>query len=81
MMSSLDVKLEQVKELKIKLKKWERKFESENGRKPNRLDIWDASHEIRESYIIYWKMIKTLKKQDPNLTLETGKLMISLLND
>ena len=73
MMSSLDVATpEQVNELKIQVKKWERKFENENGRKPNKDDI-DNDDEIKERYIIYWKMIKILKKQ------EAGKLINLIL--
>lgn len=69
-MSSVDLmRPDQVNELKVQMKKWERKFEKDNGRKPKKDDI-DKDEEIKQLYLIYWKMIKLLKRQ------ESGKICL-----
>lgn len=63
-MSSVDVlRPNQMNELRIQMKRWERKFEQTNGRKPKTDDV-DHDEEIKQIYIVYGKLKKQLKKQE-----------------
>ena len=59
------INLDQLNDLKVQMKKWERKFEKENGRKATKDDI-EKDEEIKQNYLVYWKMIKNLKKNTGN---------------
>lgn len=63
-MSSVDVlRPNQMNELRIQMKRWERQFEQTNGRKPKTDDV-DNDEQIKQIYIIYGKLKKQLKKQE-----------------
>jgi hypothetical protein len=55
--SPVDLEASNINKLKMEMKRWEKQFELQNGRKACKEDI-DKDENMKQTYIHYWKVIK-----------------------
>ncbi|XP_029849079.2 ATP-dependent DNA helicase Q4 [Ixodes scapularis] len=62
--------LNNMQELKAKIKAWEKKFATEFGRKPTSADIKESPPDVLGAYIKYWKTKRSSSEAKPSVCVE-----------
>lgn len=55
--AGIEPEMSHINKLKMEMKRWEKQFEQQNGRKACKADI-DMDENMKQTYIHYWKVIK-----------------------